>query len=603
MAAEQAGGRGEVSSTADVLDSWKDIASYLQRDVRTVMRWERTRRLPIHRLPGGKKAAVFALKSELEAWRAAASALDDERHDDAPAGTATDQEPAAPPIRQPGRLRASRLLVALLALSAVPLAVAAILLFQSARRATPTAAAPIRSLVVLPFDNLNKDPQQDYLADGVHDALITELARGASASGLQVRSRASAMRYRGKATALADIARELQVDAVVEGSVLRAGDRVLVNVQLIRTANDDHLWANRYERAAADVLGLVTELSQAIRSEVQLAVAEEPAAVARAASRPVRPDVVDAYLRGRYAYLSLSSEGLETAARLYRQALDDDPAFAPAWIGLALATTAQAFISNASPDVLPKARDAAQRALALDPTLTEASSIISYVALYWDWDFAGAGKALGEAIRVDPDSPMVRHAYADYLMVTGDAAGSLEQVRGMFRLDPAFWPARGIFLYHAHAARHYDEVIKEGRELARLFPGRRELHYRVGLALWLLARRDEAVDEWAQFLGPAGASTVSEMRQALRRGDANAVLSRLADVFASRARQGQQGAFAPASLYAAAGDAANAFRWLDQGYARREPGLLHIVADPLFDPIRPDPRFDALLRRIGIPRQ
>lgn len=173
----------------------------------------------------------------------------------------------------------------------------------------------------------------------------------------------------------------------------------------------------------------------------------------------------------------------------------------------------------------------------------------------------------------------------------------------MFRLDPAFWPARGIFLYHAHAARHYDEVIKEGREPARLFPGRRELHYRVGLALWLLARRDEAVEEWAQFPGPAGASTVSEMRQALRRGDANAALSRLADVFASRARQGQQGAFALASLYAAAGDAANAFRWLDQGYTRREPGLLHIVADPLFDPIRPNPRFDALLRRIGIPRQ
>ena len=477
MAAEQAGGRGEVGSTTDVLDSWKDIASYLQRDVRTVMRWERTRRLPIHRLPGGKKAAVFALKSELEAWRAAASALEDEPRDAASADSGPDQEPSAPPIHQPNRLRASRLLVALLALAMLPLVVGAILLFRSAWRATPPAAAPIRSLVVLPFDNLNKDPQLDYLADGVHDALITELARGASASGLQVRSRASAMRYRGKAAALADVARELQVDAVVEGSVLRAGDRVLVNAQLIRTANDDHLWADRYERAAADVLGLVTELSRAIRSEVQVAVAVEPAAAARAASRPVRPDVVDAYLRGRYAYLSLSSEGLETAVRLYRQALEGDPAFAPAWMGLALATTAQAFISNASPEVLPTARDAAERALALDPTLTEAASIVSYVSLYWDWDFAGAGKALGEAIRVDPDSPMVRHAYADYLMVTGDATGSLEQVRGMFRLDPAFWPARGIFLYHAHAARHYDEVIKEGRELARLFPGRRELHY------------------------------------------------------------------------------------------------------------------------------
>jgi len=604
MTADRAGGRGEAGSTADVLDSWKDIASYLQRDVRTVMRWERTRRLPIHRLPGGKKAAVFALKSELEAWRAAAPAAEDEPHDAALPDAALDQEPSAPPDpRTPTRPRASRLLVALLALSVLSAAVAGVLLFRSAWRATPPAAPPIRSLVVLPFDNLNKDPQLDYLADGVHDALITELARGAPASGLQVRSRASAMRYRGKAAALADIARDLQVDAVVEGTVMRAGDRVLVNVQLIRTANDDHLWANRYERTVADVLGLVTELSRAIRSEVQMAVAEEPATAARAASRQVRPDVVDAYLRGRYAYLSLSVEGLETAVRLYRQALEGDPAFAPAWMGLALATTAQAFISNAPPEVLPTARDAAQRALALDPTLTEAASIVSYVSLYWDWDVAGAGKALGEAIRVDPDSPMVRHAYADYLMVTGDAAGSLEQVRGMFRLDPAFWPARGIFLYHAHAARHYDEVIKEGRELARLFPGRRELHYRVGLALWLLGRRDEAVDEWAQFLGPGGASTVGEMRQALRRGDANAVLARLADVFASRAIQGQQGAFAPASLYAAAGDAASAFRWLDQCYARHEPGLLHIVADPLFDPVRPDPRFDALLRRIGIPRQ
>lgn len=217
--------------------------------------------------------------------------------------------------------------------------------------------------------------------------------------------------------------------------------------------------------------------------------------------------------------------------------------------------------------------------------------------------FARAGKALEEAVRLNPDSHMVRHAYADYLMVTGDLVGSLEQVRTMLRTDPVAWPPRGILLYHAFVARRYDEVVREGRSLARLFPGRRELHYRLAVALWCLGRRDEAMEEWAHWLGTGAEATISAMRQAVGHGDSNGALSRLADASAALAREGRHAALTPASLYAAAGDASQAFGWLEQSYSRREPALLHIVADPLFDPIRSDSRFPTLLRRIGVPNR
>ena len=613
---KQGGGRGgDVGTTADFLDSWKDIARYLQRDVRTVMRWERTRGLPVHRLPGGKKAAVYALKSELEAWRATAPGPEEEASQDGTVPATTNTQ-ARPPATAPAaavpvvtlhrisrpRLRASRLLLALLAFSMLPAAIAAFLLLRPSWRDATPAPLPIRSLVVLPFENLGKDPAQDYLVDGVHDALITDLARAASSSGLQVKSRATAMHYRGKAVPIGVVARELRVDAVVEGTVMRAGDRILVNVQLIRAANEDHLWASRYERHVGDALDLVTELSRAIRGEIQLAVAGQRAAAAPArASRPVRPDVVDTYLRAKFSYHLLTREGLETARSLYQRTLGLDPTFAPAWTGLALTRTAQVFVSGAPAELLPTAREAAAHALALDPSQAEATGILSYVALYWDWDFARAGKALEEAVRRTPDSQMVRHAYADYLMVTGDVASSLEQVREMQRADPAAWPPRGIFLYHAHAARRYDEVIREGRALAGLFPGRLGLHYRLAVALWMTGRREEAMDEWAQSLGPDGEPAARAMRQALARRDFNGVLSRLADASAAVARQGESGAVTAASLYAAAGNASQAFAWLEQSFSRRDPSLLHIVADPLFDPIRSDARFRALLRRIGIP--
>ena len=265
--------------------------------------------------------------------------------------------------------------------------------------------------------------------------------------------------------------------------------------------------------------------------------------------------------------------------------------------------TAQAFISNAPPgDVLPQARDTARHALALVEDLGEAEGVLGYISVYWDWDFDAAGKPLARAVALNPGVTMVRHAYADYLMVTGDLAGSLEQVQVMRRDDPLSWPPRGVLLDHALMARRYDEVVAEGRAVSRFFPNRPELHHRLAMALWLLGRRDEALAGWQQALGPGGASTFRGMEQACSRGDLNGVLSRLADWTVPLAQNGTQPATSAASLYAAAGNRDRAFEWLEAAFSRHEPTLLNVGADPLFDPIRPDPRFHALLDRIGISR-
>jgi TolB-like protein/tetratricopeptide (TPR) repeat protein/predicted Ser/Thr protein kinase len=462
----------------------------------------------------------------------------------------------------------------------------------------------IRSIAVLPFDNLTRDASQDYFVDGLHDALITELAKLGT---FGVTSRNSVMRYKGRALAMKDVAHELGVDALLEGSVLRTGNRVRITAQLIRGSTDEHVWAESYDRDLGDVLALLTDVSRAVAGRVQARVVDDAVPPAVAAPQPVvtprvRPEAYEAYLRGREAMMGAASlRRLAEAADLFKQAATLDPGLAPAWGQLAACAAARAFLRlGPVSENLALVRDAARRALALDPREGSAYGALGVVELYFDWDFDRARLDVERAVALSPHELTARHAYADYLMVTGRLEESLEQVRLARDANPTSPPAQMIVLFHTAATRRADATRREARLTLERFPQMAGLaHSRLGDLLWRETKYEEALAEYRLAMGPDFEAFAAGFRRAGPRGALLAHAERLSKMAREAGRSPDW--LGIAGCYAEAGRADQAFALLDEAFAARAPQLLHLVADPAFDGVRDDPRYADLLRRIGIP--
>jgi eukaryotic-like serine/threonine-protein kinase len=465
-----------------------------------------------------------------------------------------------------------------------------------------TSRPEIHTVAVLPFENLMHDPSQDYFVDGLHDAVITELAK---IGGLGVTSRNSVMGYKGRAVAMKEAARELGVDALVEGSVLRSGRRVRITAQLIQGTTDEHLWAQSYDGDLEDVLALLTDVSRGIADEVHATLAARttaPPAPAPAVTPRVRPEAFEAYLRGRGVLNDSSSpRAFVEAVSHFEEAVALDPGLAPAWGELATCAVAQAFFGARVADNVTRARDAAHKALAIDSREGTAYGALGILDLYFDWDFEAARADLERAVALSPHDGLTRHAYGDYLMVTGRLEESLAQVRLGRDANPTSPLLQLIVLFHTMITRRPDEVRSEARRTLERFPGTaRTVHDLLGDLLWREGSYEKALGEYRQGMDPG---TFQALDKAYRRGGPRA--ARLAQ--AKREREAAQQAREPpdwvgiAGLYADAGEADTAFEVLGKALALRQPRLLHLVADPAFDGLRQDPRYDALLRRIGIP--
>ena len=461
----------------------------------------------------------------------------------------------------------------------------------------------IHSIAVLPFDNLTHDASQDYFVDGLHDALITELAKLGT---LGVTSRNSVMRYRGKALAMKDVARELGVDALIEGSVLRSGNRIRITAQLIRGTTDEHVWAESYDRDLQDVLALLTDVSRAVAGQVQ---ARVDAGLASQAAPPpvvtprVRPEAYEAYLRGRQVLMEAASVSrFPEALEHFKRAVTLDPGLASAWGHLAICAGAQAFFRVGSvSDNLALARDASRKALALDPREGSAYSALGVVELYFDWDFEKARVDVERAVALSPHDPLTRHAYADYLMVTGRLEESLAQVRRGRDANPSTATAQMVMLFHTAATRGADATRQEAQLTLERFPQMAGFaHSDLGDLLWRERKYDEALAEYKLAMG---AESFEAFKQGFRRAGPRGALVARAERLARRAQEAGRSPdwMGIAGCYAEAGEADRAFALLDQAYEARVPQLLHLVADRAFDGVRSDPRYAALLRRIGIP--
>jgi TolB-like protein/DNA-binding winged helix-turn-helix (wHTH) protein/Flp pilus assembly protein TadD len=464
-----------------------------------------------------------------------------------------------------------------------------------------TDSAPtIRSLAVLPLENLSGDAAQEYFADGMTDELTTRLGQ---ISTLRVISRTSAMAYKGARKPLAQIARELNVDAVVEGSVLRSNERVRITAQLIRVPADEHIWAQSYEGDMRDTLALQNRVAGAIADQVRATLnRQEQAALQNA--RTVKPEAYDAYLLGRYFWNKRTGDGLRKAIDYFTDAIGKDPSFAAAYSGLAdaYALSGDWEYGILSPqDAFAKANAAATKALALDDNLAEAHTSLAFALDLYAWDWEAAGSEYRRAIALNPGYATAHQWYAWHLMLTGRQVDGIAALRTAESLDPLS-PILSADLADALCIAHlYEDSLQQSRKVLELHPSFAVAHYQLGQTFVQMHRYDEAIAEFRKAIELAGGNTTFDSNLA----HAYAVSGRteearkiLQDLEGRQTRQSPTNA-SIALVYVGLGDNDQAIVWLNKAYeARFNPSIL---LRPAFDPIRPDPRFRDLLRRIGLP--
>jgi adenylate cyclase len=462
------------------------------------------------------------------------------------------------------------------------------------------SAAPrqIRSIAVLPLDNFSGDPGQEYFADGMTDELITDLAR---ISALRVISRTSVMQYkREHRKPVAEIARELNVDAVVEGSVLRVGDRVRITAQLIDAPNDRHLWAKSFERDSRDVLALQDELASAIAREINVQLTPDERA-RLAGARPVNPEAHEAYLKGRYFLSEPSEERVSKALDHFREAIRKDPNFAPAYSGLADAYLWGADWYFPATEMIPKARSAAERALGLDETLAEAHVSLGVVD-FINCDWAGADAEFTGAIRLNPSYAFAHDQYGLALAYRGRFDEAIAESRRAIELDPLAPIAAIDASYALLAQEKLDAAEAELRKALDLDPTFYYTQFTVGWAQLEAGRLSEAIPQLekatamkdsppfvAGYLGYAYAKA----------GQRHKALAVLAELNAASSHRFVS-PFCTAIIYLGLGDKAHALDGLEKAYTVRSWWIPTIRNEKILDPLRSEPRFIELLKKVGL---
>jgi len=568
-------------SASAPLDSWKEIASYLKRDERTVRRWEKEG-LPIHRHMHKKRATVYAYKSEIDIWwRNGRSRLES-------------AEAAAA-----GRRRFTWLFAGLLAATVVGLGLNASGLLD--RLLGRPIAVELNSIAVLPLRNLSADREQDYFAEGMTEALITHLGKIGT---LHVISHQSVLGYRGATKSLPEIAEELKVSKILEGTVLRSGDRVRVTANLVQATPERHLWAESFEFDRRDILAVQGQVAREVASHIRIRLTPQERG-RLAASRPVDPEAYEAYLLGRaYFYKARTPINSKRAKEYFEKAIAKDPGYAPAY-----ASIAELYIWTGGAGTLTReragyreahfqAREWAEKALKLDDTLAEAHNALAMVKqAEWDWD--GAERAYRRAIELNQSYSVARASYAMHLYALQRFDEAAAQARRAQQLDPASpfintWAAAAYFF-----AQRTEEGMASLQKALELEPNYYDAsivlartYVAKGMYQQAISELQKALSLHARDAGVLGALAHAHARA----GDREKALQ-----LVDRLNQTGGATFVMVWAYAGLGDKEQAFAWLERSYEERRQRMVWLNVDPLLEPLRSDPRFADLVRRVGLP--
>jgi len=586
------------------LESWKEIAGYLGRDVTTVRRWEKREGLPVHRLHHSKLGSIYAYTKELDTWRkervgAGATNASEARHTTgvtalaAPVSTlAAGTE--AESNRRPAETHWPRRWLAICGIAV--LAVVAVTYITTRSRAG-SARSEIKSLAVLPLENLTGDPSQDYFVDGMTDALITEFAQ---VQGLKVISRTSAMHYRGTKKTLPEIARELNVDAVVEGTVARSGDQVKITAQLIRASTDAHLWAGSYARVQSDILPLPAEVAREVTRQIsnQLVPVEN-----KTGSKPTDSvQAYDAYLKGVYFLNKQTPDGIRNAVSYFQEAIEKDHNFAAAYARLSACYATLSSMSEISAsEAYPPAKEAAQKAVALDDNLDRAHTAMAWIATS-EWNWTRAETEYKRAIELNPNSSTAHIGYSYLLQTLKKSDESAREERAANLLDPLSLDTLIISAANSYYRRQYDDGLVKARTAIELYPHVYIFH--VLLSNFYSAQGNEKQSAQEILLAEESGDASPQRLAALKAADEMAGLKGLRrkriELNKKTAPSQSINAYDIAIDCAAVGDGDQAIAWLEKALRAHDSKISLIGVEPIFDGIRPDPRFVALLRQMGL---
>ncbi len=460
----------------------------------------------------------------------------------------------------------------------------------------------IQSLAVLPLVNLSSDVSQDYFTDGMTEELTTDLGE---ISALRVISRTSAMQYKGTKKSLPEIARELNVDAVVEGTVARSGSHLRITANLLQASPEKHLWAGSYEREVGDALTVQGQLAQAVAREIQVTLTQKEQHLL-AASQPVNPEAQDLYFRGLYAEFGVetgTAESSEKAINYFQQAIQRDPDYAKPYAGLAAVYANWVPGMNRPRDLMPKAKELALKALQLDDTLADAHSVLGKIELYYDWDWSAAEEEFKLTMKFNPNQAWVHHWHSRGLVDRGQTEEAIAEAKLSLALDPSpyewDWP-----IYVFLLARRYDLAGERTQELLAIAPNYVWGHFELARLYEQQGKLEQAAQEFlkADELFGTDPKKLAQLKEAMAKSGAQGYWKRTLENYRESANSSYVPSVLVAEVCVRVGDKECAFEWLERGFEERDDLMTDLKVEPVFDGLRSDPRFQDLIRRVGIPQ-
>jgi len=604
----------------ELLESWKEIASFLNRDIRTVQRWEKVEGLPIHRHVHDKLGSVYAYRAELERWKqgrraslppeaaetadpvapeeglSAEAAPDSGPHDPPPAPATKDDMPrheGDPVLRR----RRSWLRTALLTAGVV-------LLVWTTWHALKSSSPQRGSIAVLPFANLSGDPGQEYFSDGMTEEIITQLNKQ-QVGGPRIVALGSSLWYRNTPKPPRQIAAELRVEYLLEGTVRRSGDRVRISVHLLRGKDETHLWDESYDSEVRDILSVQRAVAENVAGNIN----QRLGPAAARTPRQVNERAYETYLKGRFFWNKRDPASLLKALHFFEEAAAIDGSYAPTYVGLADCYTLLGSVemgAMAPNEAMPLAKAAVGKALALDPELAEAHASLAHLKLIYDWDWAGAEREFHRAIQLNPGSPTAHQWFALYHNALGQTDEALTELHQAERLNPLSPTVMTAFAETYYFARRYEEAEGAARAALEMEPTFLLGQVNLGRALEKQGRYPEAVDILKRgWLGSGkGPGMAMLLGYTYARQGNTAKAREMLQELHHPPLYGGKPLYVPALYFAAVhnglGETDETFQRLDQAVGERCEYLIYLWQDPMADPLRQDPRFRKLLQAVGL---
>ena len=587
----------------DRLDSWKEIASYLHRDVTTVQRWEKREGMPVHRHQHDRMGSVYAFSSELDVWVQSRRLNLEEGEQEPLAETSVDAEGDRGPKGAPRARRWKKSWLVLAATFGIVLIAASVGYIRwSGSRNSPRQPRGRMMLAVLPFQNLTGDAGQEYFSDGMTEEMITQLSN-LDPQHLGVIARTSVMHYKNGQAPLDQIGRELGAYYALEGSVRRDADKVRITAQLVQMKDQTHVWSRTYDRDLGHLLALQGEIAREIADEIQVALGGHISSgpVRASSSSPATHEAYDLYLRGQYFWNKRTVEGFQQAIAYFQEAIAKDPHYARAYAGLADSYALLGGYSMAPQlHFMQKARAAALRALQLDEKLPEAHTALALIVQNYDWDWQTAEKHYRRAIELNPNNVTAHHWYAEHLAFRGrfdEAFAESERARQLDPLSLIIAADNGAILYYS---RQYDRAIEKWNAVLAMDPAFSRAHL-VRNAYVEKGRFADAMADVEDY-HPVDDTPWrwSELAYIYgRSGHRVQALGALRKLEQINRRQPMDSA---AILWAhiGMGDKDQAFVWLEKAYTEHSNTLMTLKVEPGYDSLRSDPRFADLLHRVGL---